>query len=329
MPPLTAAEAGQRRAARKKKYSAELLRCLETFKNIIIVNVDNVGSSQMQKVRLALRGKGVLLMGKNTIIRKFIREQLEKNPKLETLLPYVFGNIGFVFTNADLREIRNVIISNKVPAAAKTGTMAPNDVHIPAGPTGLDPGQTSFFQALNIATKIEKGAIAIINPVHLIRKDDKVTASHVALLTKLNIQPFHFGFQVTDIYEDGVCYSAKILDMTKEQLEQKFLNGISRLTAISLAIGYPTQASLPHIVGNAFKKIMSIGIAADLDTPKVTEFKAKLAGAVAAASSAPAAAAPAAASAAAGKPAAAAAAAAAPAAAAEEDAGDVTFDLFG
>jgi len=277
MPPLTAAEAGARRKVRKSKYSKELLRCLETFKNIVIVNVDNVGSSQMQKVRLALRGKGVLLMGKNTIIRKFIREQVADNPRLESLLPFVFGNIGFVFTNGDLRETRALITSNKVPAAAKTGTVAPNDVHIPAGPTGLDPGQTSFFQALNIATKIEKGAIAIINPVHLIKQNDKVTASHVALLTKLNILPFHFGFKVTDIYEDGVCYKADILDMTPQLLEEKFLNGVSKLAAISLAIGYPTQASLPHLVGNAFKKLMSIALEADLDIKEVAEFKAKLA----------------------------------------------------
>jgi len=242
----TAAEAGAKRKVRKEKYKNELLKCLEHYKNIIIVNVDNVGSSQMQKVRLALRGKGQLLMGKNTIIRKFVREQMAKNPKLESLLPYVYGNIGFVFTNGDLRQTRDLIVSNKVPAAAKSGSIAPNDVHIPAGPTGLDPGQTNFFQALNIATKIEKGAIAIINPVHLIRRDDKVTASHVALLTKLNILPFFFGFKVQDIYENGTCYSSAVLDITPEQLQAKFMAGVSKMAAISLAIGYPTQASLPH-----------------------------------------------------------------------------------
>jgi len=285
---ISAAEAGIKRKARKDKYKNELLRCLEQYKNIIIVNVDNVGSNQMQKVRLALRGQGQLLMGKNTIIRKFVREQLSKNPKLEALLPYIFGNIGFVFTNGDLRATRNLITSNKVPAAAKSGSIAPNDVHIPSGPTGLDPGQTNFFQALNIATKIEKGAIAIINPVHLIRKEEKVTASHVALLTKLNVLPFFFGFQVQDIYEDGVCYSSNILDITPEQLQQKFLNGVSKMAAISLAIGYPTQASLPHLISSAYKKLMAIAIQADIDIPQVKEFKDKMANA----SKAPAASAP-------------------------------------
>jgi len=285
---ISAAEAGIKRKARKDKYKNELLRCLEQYKNIIIVNVDNVGSNQMQKVRLALRGQGQLLMGKNTIIRKFVREQLSKNPKLEALLPYIFGNIGFVFTNGDLRATRNLITSNKVPAAAKSGSIAPNDVHIPSGPTGLDPGQTNFFQALNIATKIEKGAIAIINPVHLIRKEEKVTASHVALLTKLNVLPFFFGFKVQDIYEDGVCYSSNILDITPEQLQQKFLNGVSKMAAISLAIGYPTQASLPHLISSAYKKLMAIAIQADIDIPQVKEFKDKMANA----SKAPAASAP-------------------------------------
>jgi len=284
----SAAEAGAKRKVRKEKYKNELLKCLEQYKNIILVNVDNVGSNQMQKVRLALRGKGQLLMGKNTIIRKFVREQLTKNPKLESLLPYVYGNIGFVFTNQDLRQIRELITSSKVPAAAKSGSLAPNDVHIPSGPTGLDPGQTNFFQALNIATKIEKGAIAIINPVHLIRSGDKVTASHVALLTKLNVLPFFFGFKVTDIYEDGVCYSSQILDITPQQLQAKFMAGVSKIAAISLAIGYPTQASLPHSISNAYKKIMAIAIQADIDIPQVKEFKNKMANASTAAAAAPA-----------------------------------------
>jgi len=121
----SAAEAGEKRQKRKERYVVDLLKCLQTYKNILIVQCDNVGSSQMQKVRIALRGKGQLLMGKNTIIRKFVREQIAVNPKLESLLPFIFGNVGFVFTNGDLRDIRTVIVSNKVPAAAKTGTVHP------------------------------------------------------------------------------------------------------------------------------------------------------------------------------------------------------------
>jgi len=109
-----------------------------------------------------------------------------------------------------------------------------------------------------------------------------VTASHVALLTKLNIQPFFFGFRVSDIYEDGTTYASSILDMTSETLVAKFLGGVSKVAALSLAIGYPTQASLPHLVANAYKKLISIALEAEIDIPQVKALKEKAAAAPAA-----------------------------------------------
>jgi len=133
-------EAGSKRWARKERYKVTLEKLLQEYKNIIIVGVDNVGSLQMQKVRVALRGKGVLLMGKNTLMRMIIREQMVANPKLEMLLPAIRNNIGLVFTNGDMSAVRTLIMAEKVPAAARSGTFAPTDVMVPPGPTGLDPG---------------------------------------------------------------------------------------------------------------------------------------------------------------------------------------------
>jgi len=207
---------------------------------------------------MSLRGTAVVLMGKNTICRKAIREHMETNPALEALLPWVKGNIGFVFTNADLNKVRTTILENKVPAAAKQGGIAPIDVYVPPGPTGLDPGQTAFFQALNISTKIARGSIEIINQVHLIKAQEKVSASHVALLAKLNIQPFFYGIGVTHVYEGGVVYEASVLDLTKDDLYEKFFSGVRKIAALSLAIGYPTIASVPHTISGAFSKLVYI-----------------------------------------------------------------------
>jgi large subunit ribosomal protein LP0 len=227
----------------------------------------------MQKVRIALRGKAVVLMGKNTLIRTVIRENLAKTPNFESLLPHVVGNVGFVFTNHNLNEVRRLVLDNKVPAAAKSGSYAPDDVMVPAGPTGLDPGQTNFFQALNIATKIVKGTIEIVNNVNLIKKGDRVTSSHVALLGKLNILPFFYGFGVTLVYEDGTMYDAAILDMSQDDLLQKFFAGARKLAAVSLAISYPTQASLSHLINGAFKKLVCIALVTAIDFKEAKSFK--------------------------------------------------------
>uniref|UniRef100_A0A674JWY0 Large ribosomal subunit protein uL10 n=1 Tax=Terrapene triunguis TaxID=2587831 RepID=A0A674JWY0_9SAUR len=84
------------------------------YPKCFIVGADNVGSKQMQQIRMSLRGKAVVLMGKNTMMRKAIRGHLENNAALEKLLPHIHGNVGFVFTKKDLTEIRDMLLANKV-----------------------------------------------------------------------------------------------------------------------------------------------------------------------------------------------------------------------
>lgn len=60
-----------------------LQQLLDDYPKCFIVGADNVGSKQMQTIRLSLRGKAVVLMGKNTMMRKAIRGHLENNPALE------------------------------------------------------------------------------------------------------------------------------------------------------------------------------------------------------------------------------------------------------
>lgn len=132
---------------------------LEEYPKCFIVGADNVGSKQMQQIRISLRGAAVVLMGKNTMMRKAIKGHLEANPALEKLLPHIKGNVGFVFTSGDLVEVRDRLLENKVRAPARAGAIAPLSVVIPAQNTGLPPEKTSFFQALSIPTKISKGKL--------------------------------------------------------------------------------------------------------------------------------------------------------------------------
>nr|KAF6282752.1 ribosomal protein lateral stalk subunit P0 [Myotis myotis] len=150
------------RATWKSNYFLKIIQLLDDYPKCFIVGADNVGSKQMQQIRMSLRGKAVVLMGKNTMMRKAIRGHLENNPALEKLLPHIRGNVGFVFTKEDLTEIRDMLLANKVPAAARAGAIAPCEVTVPAQNTGLGPEKTSFFQALGITTKISRGTIEIL-----------------------------------------------------------------------------------------------------------------------------------------------------------------------
>ena len=54
----------------KAAYFDKLEGLLKEFKSIFIVTVDNVSSQQMHEIRQSLRGNGVVLMGKNTMVGK-------------------------------------------------------------------------------------------------------------------------------------------------------------------------------------------------------------------------------------------------------------------
>jgi len=265
------------RSTWKSNYFLRVEQLFEKYNRLFVVHADNVGSKQMQETRIALRGKAEILMGKNTMMRKAIRGQIPKNPNLEKLLPQVVGNIGFVFTSEDLTEIRDILLSNKKEAPAKAGAIAPLDVFVPPGNTGQGPEKTSFFQALAIPTKIAKGTIEILSEIHLIKVDEKVGASEAALLQMLKIRPFHYGLVVNAVYDDGSIFSPAVLDITNDDILKTFCSGISNIAAVSLAIGYPTAASVPHSIVNAFKNVASVCLEADIDIPQIAMIKEYLA----------------------------------------------------
>jgi len=305
----------------KANYFEKLTTLLDEYPKCFIVGADNVGSKQMQEIRIALRGQAIVLMGKNTMMRKAIRGHLENNPDLERLLPHIKQNVGFVFTKEELTHVRDLLLANKVKAPAKAGAIAPLDVVVPAQNTGMGPEKTSFFQALSIPTKITKGTIEIIKDVPLIKTGDKVGMSESTLLNMLKISPFTYGLIIQKVYDSGSVFDPEILDITDEDLLSKFSAGVANVAALSLAISYPTVASVPHSVVNGMKNLLAIAAATEITFKEAETVKAFLADPSAFAAAAPVAAA-------ADAPAAAAAAEAAPEEEEEEEDDDMGFGLF-
>jgi large subunit ribosomal protein LP0 len=261
--------------AKKNAYLSRLQTLMETMPKLLIVHADHVGSKQMSNIRIQLRGQAEVLMGKNTMIRYGLTAFQEQNPDvdLERLISIVKGNIGFIFCNDNVDKVKQVIAANRLPAMAKAGVIATVDVSIPSGPTGLDPSQTSFCQALNIATKIVKGQIEIVNDVHLIKIGQRVNLSEQVLLQKLNIKPFSYGLKILNVYEEGNVFDASVLDITNASILAKFASGIRNCAALSREIGVPSTASAPYAIAVAFKNIASLCAEITYSFPEIEELK--------------------------------------------------------
>ncbi|EME44173.1 hypothetical protein DOTSEDRAFT_71859 [Dothistroma septosporum NZE10] len=283
------------KSGNKAGYFDKLKGLLEDYKSIFIVTVDNVSSQQMHEIRISLRGQGVVLMGKNTMVRRALRTFQPDFPEYERLLPHVKGNVGFIFTNGDLKETREKILANRVAAPARAGAVAPADVYIPAGNTGMEPGKTSFFQALGVPTKIARGTIEITTDLKLVEAGSKVGASEATLLNMLNISPFTYGMGIAQIYDQGQTFDVSVLDIEESQLLKAFSSAITAIASISLALNFPTLPSIMHSLVNSYKNLISVALETEIEWESIAELKdrvrnpEKYASAAPAASSAPAA----------------------------------------
>merc|ERR1712109_364284 len=228
----------------KKNYFEKLENAIRNNSKFMLVNADNVASLQFAQIRASVRGKADIIMGKNTMMKKVIRD---------------------------------LLLENKKAAPARAGAIAPVDVIVPAQNTGLGPEKTSFFQALSIQTKIARGTIEIVNPVHLLKPGDKVGLSEATLLNMLKISPFSYGLQVVQCYEEGSLFAPEILDITEEDIRKKFMVGVNNIAAVSLNIGYPTLASAPHSIANGLRNLLAVAAATEISFPAAEQMKAYLA----------------------------------------------------
>ncbi|KAF4346660.1 hypothetical protein F8388_002256 [Cannabis sativa] len=263
------------RIQKKASYDRKLRGFLEEYSKILIVTADNVGSTQFQSIRKGLRGNSEVLMGKNTMMKRTIKLFAEQtgNDAVLNLLPLLVGNVGLIFTKGELKEVAKEVGQYKVGAPARVGLVAPIDVVVPPGNTGLDPSQTSFFQALNIPTKISKASVEIITPVELIKKGNKVGSSEAALLSKLGIRPFSYSLIVVSVYENGSVFSPDVLDITEDDLVIKFAGSLAIVASLSLGISYPTLAAAPHMFMNAYKNVLGVAVSTDYSFPQAENVK--------------------------------------------------------
>jgi large subunit ribosomal protein LP0 len=221
-----------------------------------------------------------MIMGKNTLMKSSLNYKMRKPEEndvdfedrkdtwkncdqLDALVKLLKGNTGIIFSNGDLSEIKKVLDEEVREAPAKVGAIAPIEVWIRAGSTGLDPKQTSFFQQLTIPTKIVKTQIEIVADKRIIVAGQKIEATHAALLDKLKVRPFSYKMHVKRVYEDGAIFNPEILDITSADLLKVFAKSILNVASVSLATGYVAKPAIPHMIVNAFKNLAAVTFESD------------------------------------------------------------------
>jgi large subunit ribosomal protein LP0 len=270
--------AGPRNDKRLKKdiFFQRIYETFDKYTRALLVQCDNISARQIHATRQELRkNDSLMLMGKNTVIKAALAKRMsEPQPEdsdyeerkktwtpldhMEPLGKLLKGNLGIIFTNRDLPDVKDIVDRHAREAPAKVGALAQCDVWIQPGPTGLDPKQTAFFQNLQIPTKIVKTQIEISSLKQIIWSGEKVGSNEAALLQKLLINPFSYRLTVAHVYDNGNVYGPGILDITTDSILNSYKKALSNVAAVSMEANYPTLASAPHTMLRVFKNLISV-----------------------------------------------------------------------
>lgn len=234
----------------KKKVVKELIELIKSNPTFLIASIKGLPAAQFQEVCKKLRGKATVKVPKKNLMKRAIEDSgVAKIKELEEKLNDSFA---ILFSNQDSFDLALELIKRKVPARAKPGQEAPEDITVPAGPTDLPPGPAiSELGALGIQVQIDKGKIAIKEPKVIVKAGQKISQGAADVMAKLDIKPFSIGITPVAAYDSksGSVYLS--ININPEETLKELQNAYGKALPFAVSIGYTTPDTIKFILAKA------------------------------------------------------------------------------
>lgn len=245
----------------KKEVVEKLSKFMKEYPIIGVVNLEGMPAPQLQKMRSKLRNKVELLMSKSRLMKIAIDQASKDKKGLEKLKDSLKGMPALMFTKENPFSIYKTIKANKSPAPAKAGQTAPKEIVVPAGPTPFAPGPIiSELGTVGIVAGVEDGKVAVKKDSVVAKEGDKISGELAGILTRLGIEPMEIGLDITGIYEDGVIYDRKVLDIDEDQFMANLNNAARWGFNLAVELGHFTKETINVLIPKAFRDAKSVGI---------------------------------------------------------------------
>lgn len=216
----------------KETHANELRKLFDSYEIIGIADLSGFPAGLFQAMRKKLHGKAVIKVVKTKVAKKALGESRLSGKGLENKLE---GSLAIIFTKMNPFELFAFLKKNKGSIAAKEGQIAPFDIVVPAGDTGLPPGPAlSDLKAAGLNARIQGSTIVIPNDTVVTKKGQAITKPVAGTLSKLDIKPMKVGLNLVCVLEKEEIYSAETLDIDTEKMFRDF--GLAYMQAIELAI---------------------------------------------------------------------------------------------
>ncbi|AGB32222.1 acidic ribosomal protein P0 [Natrinema pellirubrum DSM 15624] len=245
----------------KKEEVAELEEIIERYDSVGIVGIAGIPSKQLQDMRRDLYGTAQLRVSRNTLQSRALEDA-----GFGDLVEHVEGQVGIVGTNENPFSLYKELEASKTPAPINEGEVAPNDIVIPEGDTGVDPGPfVGELQSIGANARIEDGSIQVMEDSTVLEAGEEVSADLANVLNELGIEPKEVGLDLRAVVADGVRFDPEDLDIDVEAYESDVSTAAARARNLAINASFPTASTAPTLIAKATGEAKSLGLQAAIE----------------------------------------------------------------
>ena len=247
----------------------EIKSLLKEYRVLGIASLHKVRAAQLQEIRKKLADVAHIKVYKNRLVERALKE-FGNMKGLEKLKEFIQGSNAYIFTNYNPFKLALLLEKSKVKAPARAGDVAPEDIVVPAGNTGLPPGPIiSQLNALGIPTRIESGSVWVSKDTVVAKKGTVINENLASILSKLGIKPLELGLSLKAVYDDGMVITGEELTLNLD--EYKEIIGEAHAQALNLAINaaYPMPETIEILLQKAMFEARNLAINANIFLPEV------------------------------------------------------------
>ena len=253
----------------KQDEVGELTDFVERYDAVGIVGVEGIPSRQLQSMRRDLHGSAEVRMSRNTLV---VRALEAVNDGVEQLTEHVAGQIALIGTNDNPFGLFQQLEASKTPAPISAGEVAPNDIVIPEGDTGVDPGPfVGELQQIGADARIEEGSIQVLSDSTVLSAGETVDADLENVLSELGIEPKEVGLDLKSVYSEGVLFPPEELEIDVDDYRADIQSAAAAARNLSVNAAYPTTQTAPTLIATATGEAKSVALAAAVESPDVVD----------------------------------------------------------
>jgi large subunit ribosomal protein L10 len=245
---------------KKRLLYQEMMKLPKEYKALALSNLNKVRASQLMQLRKKFRSEMKFRVVKNKVVQRAF-EKINDIPRLPEFSNRLEGQCLLLFTNTNPFRLNLIFDKSKIFLPAKGGDIAPTEIIVPAGNTGITPGPVlSEFKEANVQTKIDQGSIWVVKDSRVAKPGDQISQKLASLLSKLDIKPIEAGISVSCALAEGLLFTEEDLRIDLDAYAKEMAKGAFEGLNLAIVCGYLTPETVSPLILQAGQEALNLSV---------------------------------------------------------------------